>query len=956
RLLGVANQWYAEKELTEAFNTLCDVIRVDASCGAAWTTMGLIREEQGKLADALHLYTVAAHLSPKETMLWEQLYTMHMQIASDNEAAAQAGDQAAQTAYDEAAKQALDSLGHIVKNDPSNQDAWRRRLDILETQGDYKSLARAYRMMLRTNPYQMETIRRASVLFAKQRNDIDTPIKWFAAAMEFYNRQSIEMAEQAAQEAPRQASRNEHDDLGSENSVDLDADSDEEASGKYDAEWAAHFAEYPERTVPMEDLGGYGYSDLNMLAELRLLRREYDIGIAEVKRGARFVQGRGRETIWESAELDEMDAEYSTEHDSGERALPVELRIKLGQFRLLLGHEEAAKQHIDILYTLDVAMYEDLYTDVAEAYTDVGHGELAIEIYKLLVACEATNQPAVWERLAKCYREQGDLESACKYAQDVIEADASDMDMRMWLGEVYEEMGNVDMAFQMISDVEAIQQRERAEAPPVPAQVDEATLARRQSAYVARRRRNAEEERRRCLSAMRAADVAFRKLDLLRLRLGEGDQSAVEEFCHVAQPLYSDWRHSRAFYSGNRHRPFQRYRTAIQMSLENDSQGTSDDAVSAVQRQVDRMKERLSRQQQAEEPRDEPPPPTTFRGIAFTRWFDMFLHYGKCLVLSGDAGGALDMLDMVFQANVFIYDTACKRMLKLMMLAIAVRIEDVDRVYELARWWCGTRPTTATAYKLFAYIMASSATTASMLVSNNVFKFVRRQLELLNDLYYKDRPTPTPLPVEADLPPLVDGVDDGQVVVVDKTAEQQALARSDVAALHSLAAHVMLDSRTYAVPVAQYTMALSMTPQDASVALHLGVTYLRQSARHSEPRPQAAAMQGMVYIARYAELRCIEEHQAAGRKPRGVESTVVTQEIAYNYARAFHFLGILDLAARYYRQVFELPISLLAATAPEDNEALCDLRRDAAYNLASIYTSSGAVLRARSLLKQYCTM
>ncbi|KAJ2714475.1 hypothetical protein H4R23_005770, partial [Coemansia sp. Cherry 401B] len=54
--------------------------------------------------------------------------------------------------------------------------------------------------------------------------------------------------------------------------------------------------------------------------------------------------------------------------------------------------------------------------------------------------------------------------------------------------------------------------------------------------------------------------------------------------------------------------------------------------------------------------------------------------------------------------------------------------------------------------------------------------------------------------------------------------------------------------------------------------------------------------------------------------------------------------------------VFELPISLLAATAPEDNEALCDLRRDAAYNLASIYTSSGAVLRARSLLKQYCTM
>ncbi|PIA18083.1 hypothetical protein COEREDRAFT_39593 [Coemansia reversa NRRL 1564] len=87
-------------------------------------------------------------------------------------------------------------------------------------------------------------------------------------------------------------------------------------------------------------------------------------------------------------------------------------------------------------------------------------------------------------------------------------------------------------------------------------------------------------------------------------------------------------------------------------------------------------------------------------------------------------------------------------------------------------------------------------------------------------------------------------------------------------------------------------------------------------------------------------------------------NVVVTQEIAYNLARAFHFVGLLDLACAYYNRVFELPVAFSAFKGGNDQspELLCDMKREAAYNLASIYVASGSVLRAKRLIVKYCTI
>ncbi|KAJ2825387.1 General transcription factor IIIC, polypeptide 3, partial [Coemansia furcata] len=197
---------------------------------------------------------------------------------------------------------------------------------------------------------------------------------------------------------------------------------------------------------------------------------------------------------------------------------------------------------------------------------------------------------------------------------------------------------------------------------------------------------------------------------------------------------------------------------------------------------------------------------------------------------------------------------------------------------------------------------------------------------------------------------------------VGTVKDGRMLSKNDLAALHSVAAHSLLRARSDVSSILQYTLALSLVPRDASLALHLGVSYLVHACKPAIVDRQRTALKGIMYLERYAELRYIEEKKAGGEYDsdsitgQGELNAVVTQEIAYNFARAFHFLGFLELAAEYYHRVFVLPISQLAESGSDEEESLCDLRREAAYNLANLYIGSGAVLKAREILNKYCTI
>ncbi|KAJ2783080.1 transcription factor TFIIIC subunit tfc4 [Coemansia javaensis] len=975
-LLGEANQLFVQRELDQAFRVLSQVVCEDGTCAQAWATMALIRKEQGRISDAAGLYAVAAHLS-NEVQLWEQQYHIHMEIAQAN-----GGDQAAAGAYRESIKQALYCLSMMLRKNPRHENAWRWRLGAMELIGDHSGMARTYRMMLRAEPHKMEIIQMASMLFAKHRKDLETPLKWYADAFAFYEQHALELTDRVERAGSRTRAARDDDDDDDDDGDDKSEDGDQDDDVNVAAEWREYIAKKPARTIPMEGLGGYTYSDVNMAAELRIWRCEHAEAIVDIKRGARFIQGRGRESEWVGRELeDETDAEYDT------NLLPIELRVRLGQCRLLLGQHESAWKHIVPLLEQDVVAYEDLYTEIADTYLEVGMCAQALEVYEKLTARPETNQPWVWERLARCHRELGDLQRASQLAAAVVEADPNDTDMRLWLSEVYQEMGQEDLAYEMVNVAEDIQladrlrhavaveahkqehpaqEHQRPDGAHVEASTGLVQISERKTSEIAQRRRHeAETERQLCLTAMRMAEVSFKKLDLLRSQI-DVRRSAAGEYCAVAKRLFLDWRSIRAFYLSDRSRPFHTYRNIVMTNLERDAQSgeigplAEASGQAAVRRQLDRMKRQLARQkrpQNAEEEDDDgggggsssSTRPTTFRGQSFERWFDMFLVYAKCLTLEGRVAEAEDLLDVICDSSVYFHDPVRKCTLRLMMLVVALRDGGRDRLYDLLRTLCGPHPRRAMRYKLYAFSMATSAAAAAKLSSSNAYKFVRRQLDQVDDLYYKNGHQPG-VPLAPDQPPMQWAEDDSGAAATER------LAKSDVAALHSLAGHMMLGSRTGSASLVQYTLALSLAPQDASVALHLGVAYLVHSARREAISPQAMVLRGLAFVQRYAELRCMHELRAAGRPAQA--DVVVTQEIAYNLGRAFHFVGLPDLAIAYYRRVFELPVSLAdsAATASSPPPAYSDLKREAAYNLASIYATSGSVLRARAILAEHCTI
>ncbi|KAJ2009270.1 transcription factor TFIIIC subunit tfc4, partial [Coemansia thaxteri] len=1032
RLLGVANQNYVMQNLEDAFAVFSEVLRLDPTCGAAWKTMALIRGEQGKSSDALQLYTVAALMTPTDTDLWEQLYSMHKETISCSEEAANAGDPAAMAAYQEAIKQALLCIDHIIRYKPEYKASWWLKLDLLERAKNHKGMVKVYRSMLNADPYHMETIRKAAVFFAQTLNDVDTPVQWFVDAFDFYNRQAITLTRQVIAKSARGKNRNRRrKGANSENAASDEDDSDLDFGGDGNSDeggsqsdgsesWAQNFLLHPDSTVSMVELDGYTYGDINMFAELRLRRSEYSAVVVDIKRSARFVQGRGRAAEWEGRELsDEFDLEYPVDAEASDAApneLPIDLRVKLGQCRLMLDQGDSAAMHFDQLREKSVVGFDDLFMDVGETCMECGQYEVAIDIYERLRECPETNGPLAWECLAKCYRELRDLATACEFGQEVIKADPGDINMRLWLCEVYEEMGQQDLAFEMVRQAEAIQAEEQAQAAVAAAataahvdasgpeglnssamagtsihgakallspefEVHSAPSAivqfdlRKPSEVTQQRRRDAEAERSRYVTLMRNAEVAFKKLDLIKPRIDNCQGSAaIKEYCETAQRLYADWRRIGAFRTTDRTKPFRNYRNYIMTSLEGSAKEGSLDLKSAaagqtaVQTRLAKLKKRLSKKKQAADSvlaaaddKDDFGGSTTFRGLPFDRWLDMFLMYGKCLTLGRAAEKALDMLEFVFMSNVFHSQPDKRRVIRLVMLSIAINAHVDSQLYAQMRWWCGPKPTGAIMYKLLAYVMAGSIGAMTVLTASNMYKFVRRLLDLIDEAYYSKiarngEQVPDGLAIFGD-------ISDESTQVIGSISDEQALTRSDVAAVHMVAAHIMSMARPGVTSMMQYTLALALVPCDATAALHAGVAYLVcSSKRSSRGASQSVLIKGLMFLQRYAELRFIDEMKAAGEydadavaRKRGL-NPVATQEIAYNFARAFHFIGMLELATEYYYRVFDLPISRLAESGNGQEASMCDLRSEAAYNLASLYVGSGAVLKARDILRKYCTI
>jgi len=139
--------------------------------------------------------------------------------------------------------------------------------------------------------------------------------------------------------------------------------------------------------------------------------------------------------------------------------------------------------------------------------------------------------------------------------------------------------------------------------------------------------------------------------------------------------------------------------------------------------------------------------------------------------------------------------------------------------------------------------------------------------------------------------------------------------------------HAHAAAQAYGPALAEYSAALALADEPLLYLL-IGVTHINLAMHRRVADRHRAVLAGFAFL---------QEYEAR----RGC-----AQESGYNIGRAAQQLGLHHIAVAYYERS-------LAAPAPEPD---LDLRREAAWNLALIYRSSGAEAVARALLRRFCVI
>jgi general transcription factor 3C polypeptide 3 (transcription factor C subunit 4) len=232
------------------------------------------------------------------------------------------------------------------------------------------------------------------------------------------------------------------------------------------------------------------WAHLNLYLDLVERTKEPAYAISELKRLARWFLGRKEDEYWDDVTQDdrEFDSDHErrlkiTEFRNGSNqnpefygdGLPLDLRVKLGMFRLKLSDHDEGLMHFDYIYELrdDITNVYDLFYTVGDTLRLQGMFDEAIRFYKPIEVLEDELTDQYWISMAACHRGIKDFPEAEKCYRAVMELDPNHAVARAELAKMLaDDMNEKDKAMVIIRDLIAmgrkdIIRKERLEMPPV---------------------------------------------------------------------------------------------------------------------------------------------------------------------------------------------------------------------------------------------------------------------------------------------------------------------------------------------------------------------------------------------------------------------------------------------------------------------------------------------------------
>lgn len=340
------------------------------------------------------------------------------------------------------------------------------------------------------------------------------------------------------------------------------------------------------------------------------------------------------------------------------------------------------------------------------------------------------------------------------------------------------------------------------------------------------------------------------------------------------------------------------------------------------------------------------PVKTSFQGLSFDEWYDVFIKFAVVAVMSSNEELANNALMTAAVSEIFSKDIRRKISLRLHMLAVATYGGNAARVNDVCRWFCQYAAFTNDTYRLFSAMQTGGSEVVSCYAMASNIKYFQRQMKQMVRNIQSDP---------------------------DDKNRQSAL-------LFCTYGHLLQAGRSYLQAIGYFMKAYDLIPNDPLVNFSLGLAHLHRSMQRKTENRHLHIMQAYTFIFRYKSLRLGNDETILKQNETSLSfARRCTYEVLYNIGRSFHHLGIYNQAIPYYEKVLKLhdvdernlkelenpnlkpdssttfkkqKIMSYFKTRREFEQA--DMSREAAYNLSLIYHVVGSPYLAQILLNKYC--
>ena len=419
--------------------------------------------------------------------------------------------------------------------------------------------------------------------------------------------------------------------------------------------------------------------------------------------------------------------------------------------------------------------------------------------------------------------------------------------------------------------------------------------------------------------------LMYINLQELRPRMRDGDEEATAEWMDAASELIQDFRSVRVFYPWDRMRQFFGYsneaRRKTFMPKYRQAMAEMADLTKRIEETEEQLPEHVKRSEEV---------PTNYRDIAFDTWLDIFLEYALALAKQDEADEAYGILKAAADCNVFYHSKEFTFRIHVAGITCALALNDPEALSNETRWFVTKHSYANDSYRLFAALHLVLDNPDSLYTTGPTQKYFLRSIKAIDAAVAESDPKYHQYirNTEEYLPAL----------------DPDETPRLNVVLL-TLYGHMLLTNDSEYEALNYFYRAYALDPGNPMILLSIGVAYIQYGIKRLAPNRHYLIAQGLSFIHKYKDIRL--EH-----------STVqIKQEALYNTGRAYHMLGLTDLAAHFYKQLLDL--SDAAQERKKDNATTDhafireDFTHEAAFALQVIYGFSGNMGAAMEVTERW---